>query len=118
MALALANRSALYARYLFSDKSWHPKMLLSAYNTSALHRQGNTAACLRDTTLALKSGYPKHLRFLVLILSNCDTDDISRKHGCFVRYKLLQRHAKCQTELGNFGEAKAHFKVVTKIVNA
>ena len=29
----------------------------------------------------------------------------------YFRYKLLQRHAKCQTELGNFGEAKAHFKV-------
>ena len=63
LALALANRSALYAR------------------------QGNSAACLRDTTLALRSGYPKHLR-----------------------YKLLQRHAKCQTDLGNFGEAKSHFR--------
>ena len=38
MALALANRSALYAR------------------------QGDTASCLADTSLALKSGYPKHLR--------------------------------------------------------
>ena len=26
------------------------------------------------------------------------------------RYKLLQRHAKCQTDRGNFGEAKRHFK--------
>jgi len=63
LALALANRSAL------------------------MLRQGNTAQGLKDTTLALKSGYPAHLQ-----------------------YKLLQRHAKCLCELGRFDEAKSFFR--------
>ncbi|XP_023335424.1 SET and MYND domain-containing protein 4 [Eurytemora carolleeae] len=62
MALALANRSALF------------------------FRQGNSQQCLKDTQLALKSGYPVHLQ-----------------------YKLLQRHAKCLCELGMFTEAKSFF---------
>jgi len=63
MALALANRSALFIR------------------------QKKLEECLKDTTLALKCGYPKHLR-----------------------YKLLQRHAKCLCDLNRFSEAKEHFK--------
>ena len=70
MALALANRSALYMR------------------------QGKIKECLKDTTLAIKCGYPKHLK-----------------------YKIFQRQAKCLCDLGNFKEAKVNFREALKFLS-
>ena len=63
MALAFANRSALY------------------------FRQKKYSDSLNDTKLALKCGYPKHLK-----------------------YKVYQRQAKCLYELGHFKEAKHSYR--------
>ena len=70
MALALANRSALYFRQeKFSD-------------------------CLTDTKLALKTGYPKHLK-----------------------YKVYQRQAKCLAELNKLKEAKRSYLDAQNFLN-
>ena len=70
MALAFANRSALYFRQKkFSDS-------------------------LNDTRLALKCGYPKHLK-----------------------YKVYQRQAKCLYELGHFKEAKHSYRDAINFLN-
>ena len=50
-------------------------------------RQGKIKECLKDTGLAIKCGYPKHLK-----------------------YKVYQRQAKCLCDLGNFKEAKTNFR--------
>jgi len=71
MALAFANRSALYMR------------------------QGKTKECLKDTSLAIKCGYPKHLK-----------------------YKVYQRQAKCQCDLENFKEAKTNFREALKYLSS
>ena len=70
MALALANRSALY------------------------FRQKKFQECLSDTRLALKSGYPKHLK-----------------------YKVYQRQAKCLSELKNFKEARNCYRDALNFLN-
>lgn len=70
MALALANRSALYKR------------------------QDKIEECLKDTNLALKCGYPKHLK-----------------------YKVYQRQAECLCDLGNFKEAKFNFREALNFLN-
>jgi len=71
MALAFANRSALYMR------------------------QGKIKECLKDTSLAIKCGYPKHLK-----------------------YKVYQRQAKCLCDLGNFKEAKMNFREALNFLNS
>ena len=68
MALAFANRSALY------------------------FRQKKFQSSLSDTRLALKCGYPKHLK-----------------------YKVLQRQAKCLYELGHFKDAKHSYRHKIKL---
>ena len=70
MALALANRSALY------------------------FRQEKFVDCLTDTKLALKSGYPKHLK-----------------------YKVYQRQAKCLVELRKPKEAKRSYLDAQNFLN-
>lgn len=70
MALALANRSALF------------------------FRQHKYEYCLRDTRLALKTGYPKHLK-----------------------YKVFQRQAKCLAELSRISEAINSYKDATNFIN-
>jgi len=71
MALALANRSALYMR------------------------QGKINECLKDANLAIKCGYPKHLK-----------------------YKIYQRQAKCLCDLGKFKEAKISFREALKFLSS
>ena len=70
MALAFANRSALYLR------------------------QGRLQDCLADTRMALKSGYPKHLK-----------------------YKVLQRQAKCYCDLGNIQKAINNYREALTFLN-
>jgi len=70
MALAFANRSALY------------------------FRQKKFQSSLSDTRLALKCGYPKHLK-----------------------YKVLQRQAKCLYELGHFKDAKHSYRDAISFMN-
>ena len=70
MALAFANRSALF------------------------FRQENYAGALNDTKLAIKCGYPKHLK-----------------------YKVYQRQAKCLSELGDFTQAKVNFNNAINFLN-
>ena len=70
MALALANRSALY------------------------FRQEKYSDCLTDTKLALRTGYPKHLK-----------------------YKVYQRQAKCLVELNKQNEAKDSYRDALSFLN-
>ena len=57
-------------------------------------RQENYAAALTDTKLAIKCGYPKHLK-----------------------YKVYQRQAKCLSELGDFTQAKINFNNAINFLN-
>ena len=70
MALAFANRSALFFRQQKFDD------------------------CLRDTKLALKCGYPKHLK-----------------------YKIYQRQAKCYEETNSLSDAKNSYKSAINFLN-
>ena len=70
MALAFANRSALYFRQKKFEDSFN------------------------DTKLALKCGYPKHLK-----------------------YKVYQRQGKCLYELGRFKEAKQSYRDALNFIN-
>ena len=65
MALAFANRSALFMR------------------------QGRLRQCMEDNTIALSSGYPKHLS-----------------------YKMYQRLAKCASQVGMMKDAKKYYEDV------
>ena len=57
-------------------------------------RQENYAGALNDTKLAIKCGYPKHLK-----------------------YKVYQRQAKCLSELGDFTQAKVNFNNAINFLN-